>query len=154
MSLYHTLQNIEGSALGQFIQESTWLFPAIESTHLLALATLGGAVLIVALAVLGVGLRTPPPALLNSARPVMTGAIVTLIVSGLLLAVSEPLKLYDRPAFEWKMMALLVALLVTYGWFVPGVKRGDQGLLGRSEASLTMVAWLSVGVAGRWVGFS
>ena len=42
MSLYHTAQNIEASALGQTIRESTWLFPAIEATHLLALALTQG----------------------------------------------------------------------------------------------------------------
>lgn len=42
MSLYQTAQHIEASALGQTIRESTWLFPAIEATHLLSLALLGG----------------------------------------------------------------------------------------------------------------
>ena len=37
--------------------QSLWLFPVIEAVHLLGLCVLGGAVLIVDLRMLGVGLR-------------------------------------------------------------------------------------------------
>jgi hypothetical protein len=154
MTLYHLLEQIEGSPLGQLIRESTWLFPAIEATHLLALSIMGGAVLVVALAVLGVGLKTPPAQLQASARPYMTGSVLTLLVTGTLLAVSEPLKLYDRQAFWVKMIALTVALLITYFVFNPRVKRGETGVLVRSVAGLTLALWLVVAISGRWVGFS
>src|SRR5476651_2725672 len=99
MTLYHTAEAIEASALGQYIRESTWLFPTIEATHLLSLALLGGALLVVVLAVLGVGLKRPAAELLRNARPYLTAAITSLLVTGTLLGVSEPLKLYDRRAF-------------------------------------------------------
>ena len=43
--------------LGQFVVDSNWLFPVIEAVHLLALAVLGGAVLVVDLRLLGLGLK-------------------------------------------------------------------------------------------------
>ena len=94
MSLYHTAQNIEASALGQAIRESTWLFPAIESTHLLALALLGGSVLILSFSVLGIGLKTAPAELYMCARRYMNGALIVLLITGVLLAISEPVKLW------------------------------------------------------------
>jgi hypothetical protein len=154
MSLYHLLEQLEGSALGQFIRESTWLFPAIEATHLVALALLGGSLLIVVLPVLGVGLKRPPAELLKSARPCATTAIVVLLMTGIFLGVSEPLKLYDRRAFLVKMIALAVALLITYRVFNPRVERGDEGGMIRSVAALTLMLWLTVAIAGRWIGFS
>jgi len=154
MPLYHAAQSIEASALGQAIRESTWLFPAIESTHLLALALLGGAVLIISLAVLGVGLKSSPAEIYKSARSYMNGAVIVLLLSGVLLGVSEPVKLYDRQAFWVKMISMAIALGLTYFAFNPMVRRGSTGLRLRSVTVLTMAAWLMVAIAGRWIGFS
>lgn len=154
MTLYHTAQNIEASALGQTIRESTWLFPAIESTHLLALALLGGAILIMSLSILGWGLKTPVAELYKSAHRYMNAAVVALLITGVLLGVSEPVKLYGRQAFWVKMISLGVALVVTYFVFNPLVRRGAADLRLRSVTVLTMAAWLTVAMAGRWIGFS
>jgi hypothetical protein len=154
MSLYHTAQNIEASALGQTIRESTWLFPAIESTHLLALALLGGSVLIMALSILGWGLKTPVAELYKSAHRYLNGAVIVLLITGVLLGVSEPVKLYGRQAFWVKMIALALALLLTYFAFNPLVRRGASGASLRSITLLTMASWLMVAMAGRWIGFS
>jgi hypothetical protein len=154
MSIYHTAQNIEASALGQTIRESTWLFPAIEATHLLALALLGGSVMIISLAVLGVGLRSAPAEIYMSARRYMNGAVIALLVTGILLGISEPVKLYGRQAFWVKMISLAIALIITYFAFNPLVRRGSHGLVIRSITGLTLAAWLMVAMAGRWIGFS
>jgi hypothetical protein len=154
MSLYHTAQNIEASALGQTIRESTWLFPAIESTHLLALALLGGSVLIISLAVLGIGLKAAPAEIHRSAHRYMNGAVIVLLITGVLLAISEPVKLYGRQAFWVKMSSLAIALLITYFAFNPLVKRGASGAGMRGVTVLTLAAWLIVAMAGRWIGFS
>jgi hypothetical protein len=154
MTLYHTAQSIEASALGQTIRESTWLFPAIESTHLLALALLGGSVLILSLSIFGMGLRTAPAEIYKSAHRYMNGALVVLLITGILLGISEPVKLYGRQAFWVKMISLSVALLITYLAFNPLVKRGATGAGIRSVTALTMAAWLMVAMAGRWIGFS
>ena len=50
----------ESTALGEFIRTSLWLFPAIECVHLMGLVLMGGAVLLVDLKLLGVGLRDFP----------------------------------------------------------------------------------------------
>lgn len=154
MSLYDTAQNIEASALGQTIRESTWLFPAIESTHLLALALLGGSVLIVSLSILGWGLKVPAAEVYKSAHRYLNAAVIALLVTGILLGVSEPVKLYGREAFWVKMMSLGVALLITYFAFNPLIRRGVSGLGVRCVTVLTIAAWLMVAMAGRWIGFS
>jgi hypothetical protein len=154
MTLYHTAQNIEASALGQTIRESTWLFPAIESTHLLALALLGGSILIMSLSILGWGLRTPLAELYKSAHRYLNAAVIVLLVTGVLLAISEPVKLYGRQAFWVKMISLCLALVVTYFAFNPLVRRGASGFRLRGVTVLTIAAWLTVAMAGRWIGFS
>ena len=154
MTLYHTAQIIEASALGQTIRESTWLFPAIESTHLLALALLGGAILIMSLSILGWGLKTPVAELYKSAHRYLNAAVIVLLITGVLLGISEPVKLYGREAFWVKMISLSIALLVTYFVFNPLVRRGAGGFAARGVTVLTLAAWLLVAMAGRWIGFS
>jgi hypothetical protein len=154
MTLYHTAQSIEASALGQTIRESTWLFPAIESTHLLALALLGGSILIMSLSILGWGLKTSLVEIYKSAHRYLNAAVVTLLVTGVLLGISEPVKLYGRQAFWVKMISLSVALIVTYFVFNPLIRRGASGMAIRGVTVLTIAAWLMVAMAGRWIGFS
>jgi hypothetical protein len=154
VSLYHTAQNIEASALGQTIRESTWLFPAIESTHLLALALLGGSILIMSLSILGWGLKTPVAELYKSAHRYSNAAVIVLLITGVLLGISEPVKLYGRQAFWVKMISLGVALIMTYFVFNPLVKRGASGASMRGVTVVTIATWLMVAMAGRWIGFS
>ena len=154
MTLYHTAQSIEASALGQTIRESTWLFPAIESTHLLALALLGGSILIMSLSILGWGLKTPVAEIYRSAHRYLNAAVIVLLITGVLLGVSEPVKLYGRQAFWVKMISLGIALAVTYFVFNPLVRRGASGVAVRGITVFTLAAWLMVAMAGRWIGFS
>jgi len=154
MSLYKFAQAIEGSPLGQLIRQSDWAFPVIEIVHLVALATLGGAVLMICLCVFGVGIKMPAKEVEAGARPYVIGAVTALIVTGVLLGVSESVKLLDREAFTIKMIALALALLFTFLVFSPMVRRGATGAGVRAAAGLTMILWLTVAMAGRWIGFS
>jgi hypothetical protein len=47
----------EASGLGTMVRDSIWQFAAVEAVHLLALAVIGGAVLIVDLRLLGLTLQ-------------------------------------------------------------------------------------------------
>jgi hypothetical protein len=53
--------------IGETIRNSTWMLPAIEAIHLLALGLVAGAVLVVNLRLLGVGLSREPVAQLSAA---------------------------------------------------------------------------------------
>ena len=154
MSLYHIAQAIESSPVGQTIRESTWLFPAIEVVHLLALAVMGGAVLMTALCVFGVGLKSEPKDIELTTRPFMTTSVIALLITGLLLGASEPVKLIDREAFGVKMVSLALALLFTYFVFNPIVRKGDTGVQARTAAGVVMALWFTVALSGRWIGFS
>ena len=156
MTLYDTLQAMEKTPLGAALRESSWLFPAIEAVHLLALAIFGGALIIVDLRLLGLGLNTfTTSSIERSARPWQIGSLLTLIVTGVLLGISEAVKLYDKYAFWVKMTALLAALLFTFlvrNRFA--VRDPKHGLAMKAVALASLAIWLTVAAAGRWIGFS
>jgi hypothetical protein len=133
-----------------------WLFPAIEAVHLLALAMLGGAVLMLDLRLLGAGLAAQAPAAIEKqTRPWLIGAICALIATGVPLALSEALKLYGKEAFWVKMIALSAALAFTFAVRNPIARRDPAaGALSKAVASVSIALWLTVAIAGRWIGFS
>lgn len=147
----------EATALGRAIDASTWLFPALESIHLLALSLLGASILIVDLRLLGLGLRDQPvAATARAVWPWLVGALVGMAVTGIPLFVSEAVKCYYNPSFRVKMSVLPVALLFT----VLVRQRVALGLhanpttRGRLVAAVSLALWFTVAAAGRWIGFS
>ena len=151
MDLYPFFDALELSPVGSVIRDSLWLFPVIEAVHLLGLATLGGAVLLVDLTLLRVGLRAPAAAVHRAARPWFLTGFWVLVGTGLLLAFSEATKLYGKPAFWVKMTALALAILFTLLVRNPLVRRERAGAL---VALISIGLWLVVAAAGRWIGFS
>jgi hypothetical protein len=157
MNLLPLFQWCEDSGIGRTVRESVWAFAMIESIHLLALATMGGAVLLVDFRMLGLGLRDRPVReLAGDAQPFVNGGLTVLVISGLALFASEAVKCYYSTPFLVKMCTLVVATLFTYT-----VRRrvafanADAGRAIRLAVALVSVAlWFTVAASGRWIGFS
>lgn len=158
MSVLALFTWFEKSRLGEGIRESSWLFPAIESVHLLALAVIGGSVLAVNLSLLGLGLgRRSAAQLWHDTWPWFAGSLGIMLGSGFLLFTSEAVKLYYHRAFWVKMSALLLSLV-----FTATVERRtaladpERVTLLRSRAVglVSLLLWFLVGASGRWIGFS
>ena len=147
----------EATAIGQAIRDSLWLFPAVQSVHLLALALIGGSVLIVDLRLLGLGLRRQPVAeLARDMQPWLLGSLATMLITGALLFSSEALRCYYSPPFWWKMGFLLAAMAFTFS-VRHRVARANESRVGpvwgRLTAIVSLVLWSGVGVSGRWIAF-
>lgn len=142
----------ENTPVGEAIRASLWLFPVIESVHLLALGVIGGAVLVMNLRLLGWALAGKPVASIWAETwPWLRGSWVVMIASGLPLFLSEAVKCYYSEAFWWKMSMLAVATLFT----LTMVRRfALKSVESRWVALLSLTLWFGVGAAGRWIGFS
>ncbi len=145
----------QDSAIGIAIRESVWMFPIIEAVHLLALALIGGAVLIVDLRMAGLVLKRQSPAdLLHDAQPWLVGSLAVMIVTGLLLFVSEPLKCYYSPPFWLKMSFLTLAMFFTFTmrrWVAESHTASPRQM--RGVAIVSILLWSGVGLMGRGIGF-
>ena len=146
----------ENSGLMVAMRSSLWLFPVIESLHLMGLALTGGAVLMVDLRLLGFGLRRQPVALV--ARDAERWLIISLFVmlpTGFLLFMASAVKCYYLPAFWVKMTALLLALVFTFS-VRRRVARDTEirtNSWTRLVAVVSLALWSSVAIAGRLIGF-
>jgi hypothetical protein len=158
VSLLPYFEWIETNGVGRLIRDSLWLFPVIESFHLLALALIGGAVLLVDLRLMGLGLRRQPVAqLARDVQPWLVGGLIVMLTSGFLLFTSEAVKCYYSSAFRTKMMFLPPAIVFTFT-VRRKVAAADEARMRRLWARLVAVTsvslWSIVGAAGRWIGFS
>ena len=151
-------QYLETVWLGRFIVDSNWLFPVIESVHLLALSLLGGSILIVDMRLLGLGFTARDvKEIAREARPFMNFALVMMIATGVPLFLSEPIKCYYSPAFWVKMWTLAVALVYTYTIRTKTTRSGFVHNTARRQVlvgALSLTLWFTVAAAGRWIGFS
>ncbi len=157
MTLLELFERLEASALGSAIRDSPWLFPVIEAVHLLGLALLGGAVLVVDLRLLGAGLTGRPLAYVAAQlEPWLLGAVALMVATGVPLFLSEAVKCYHSDAFRLKMVALALALTFTFGVRNRVAKERPTitRWTARAVGTCSLALWLTVAAAGRWIGFS
>jgi hypothetical protein len=158
MSLFDFFQWCYDTNLGDYIRNSSWLFPVIEAVHLLGFGLVLGSVLIVELRLLGVGLnRQPLSQLAANAQPWLIGGIALMFASGIPLFMSEATKAYYSFAFWVKMASLFLVLLYTFT-----LRRrvtaadivSERPQLARYLAVMSLGLWFGVAWGGRWIGFS
>ena len=149
---------LEHSWIGQSIQSSVWLFPVIESIHLVGLGVIAGSVLIVDMRLLGIGLRSQSvEEVAENARPWMIGSLALMFASGILLFLSEATKCYYSFPFWFKMSSLALAIVFTFTVRrkVTMAKPGRVGPFRSGVVALvSLTLWSGVGIGGRWIGFS
>jgi len=148
----------EQTAVHDAIANSLWAFAVIESIHLLALAAIGGAVLMVDMRMLGMGLRRQSiQEVARSAYPWLVGSLVVMLATGIPLFLSEPTKCYYSYPFWVKMTALALAIAYTFT-IRRMVTRSDDSrfrpIVHKLTALVSLSLWFTVGAAGRWIGFS
>jgi len=72
--------------IGHAISGTIWAFPLIETIHILALTVMYGAMSLIDLRLVGIGMRRQPVGLLTKElEPYMTWGLIVMLVSGFLL---------------------------------------------------------------------
>jgi hypothetical protein len=147
----------EASWLGHYIRDSLWLFAAIESVHLLALAAMGGAVLVVDLRLAGFFLKSQPVSgVARDAQPWLIGALIVILTSGFLLLIDEPLRCYYSDAFWVKMTFLGLAIVFTFTVRLWVTRSGERRLAPvwlKLVGIVSILLWSGVGMGGRAIAF-
>jgi hypothetical protein len=156
MSLLPFFEWCQSSGLIVAMRGSRWLFPVIESTHLMGLALMGGAVLMVDLRLLGFGFQRQPVALVaRDAYRWLSFSLCVMLPTGILLFMASAVKCYYLPVFWVKMTALVLALAFTYSVRrrVAMASEAHLNPIGsKLVAAVSLSLWSTVAIAGRLVG--
>jgi hypothetical protein len=172
--LFHLTELLRGTRLVEFslwvtdwplalwLQSHFLAIPTFQTIHIIAIAGLFGAVLMLNLRVLGVlGNDQSLPDAFRRYRPWVWWSLAALIGSGAMLLISEPVRNMVNAVF-WIKMAFLAIAVATSLWFQHGVKarmaewdvspHGHASL--RAGAMLVIVVWMLVMVGGRWIAYA
>jgi hypothetical protein len=146
MDFFHLLpglepwvQNLATVWPASVIKPSIWMFAVIEAVHLLALAALGGCVLLLNFRLMGVGLTNEPASVVEkNVRPWQLAGIIVVLLTGISIGMSNAEKLYTSPAFFVKMLSMVAALILSLG---------VANSVARHEGQVTMPAKVMAGIA-------
>jgi hypothetical protein len=151
-------QWIEHSALGTAINNSVWAFAALEAAHLLALAVIGGAVLVVDFRTLGWVLpRQSVSSVAREAQTWLAWSLLAMFLTGVpLMASLAYSKYYQNGAFRLKMLFLAAAIGFTFTIrkkLALGAPEKSESLIAKAAAVISVLLWSGVGIMGRGIGF-
>ena len=153
--LLEVIYVLEDSFIGEYIRGSLWLFPVIQSFHLLGLAILGGSIVICDFRLLVLLLRSESAIyVLSQTRRWVNFGLSVLIVTGIPLFLSEAVKCYYSRAFWIKITCLIIGVLFVYFVRNPLIERKLNSLLNKLIGVLSFSIWVVVAASGRWIGFS
>ena len=134
------------------------LFAVVQMFHLLALAMLGGAVLLADLRLLGILMRdVPSEVVVRDTQRWFNIALVVIVLSGVFMSSAVAMKLYYNEMFWAKMAGLGFGVAFVYGIRGPLLRHKHETINPwslKAIAVTSLLVWFTVAAAGRWIGFS
>jgi len=139
----------------------SWMFPFLESLHVVGLAVLIGSIALLDLRLLGLTGRTWTVTRLTRETLRWTwGGFALAIITGVLMFCGAADLYVANPAFLVKMVLLLLAganMLAFHLFAWKSVQRWDEGadtiLAAKVAGGLSLLFWAAVVVAGRAIAF-
>jgi len=160
MLLETLAEGLQASALSQTLRSSIWLYPLVNTAHLVGIALLFGAIAPLDLRLAGCWKSVPVDLLGRTLVPVAIAGLFLAVLTGSLLFVTRPLDYVEEPLFGLKMALLCAALLNALmlrrsaAWKRMGVASGAPPRPAwRIAGIVSIVLWLSVITAGRLIGY-
>ena len=152
--LLETFYFLEDTFIGEYIRSSIWLFPVIESFHLIGLGILGGSVVVMVLKLMKIIFRNIDKIyIFEQTRKFFILGLSLLFITGVPLFLSEAVKLYYSRAFWIKMICLVIGVFFVYFVRNPLIFKRD-GTVMIIIGFLSFSIWTVVAASGRWIGFS
>jgi hypothetical protein len=154
------LERLQEVALAVAMSESLWLYPVVETAHVLGFVVLVGAVLMFDLRLLGVSRRIPVRLLAGHLLPWSLASLIAVVPAGLLLFLADAASLVANPALVLKIV-LLLCVGANAAAFHLGPYRTvadwDMGApapgAARLHALLSIALWISLVACGRAIAY-
>lgn len=153
------LTAVEESPFAQWFRATAIEYPLVYTLHIIAVALLFGPIAIWDWRML----RSGDMAGMAVVRRTAALGVALALPSGVLLFLAKPVDYAFNAAFQWKLLAVTVALCnVVLAHAAGGAKpesvagarsTGRSGVV-RAAAALSLVAWLAAIVLGRWIAFA
>lgn len=151
---------LHATALSRELRASIWLYPLVNTGHVVGIALLFGAIVPLDLRLLGCFRRVPLEHLAGTLVPVAIYGLLLAAATGSLLFATQPRDYVAEPLFGLKIVLLTGAvgnallLRRSSKWTLAGVEPGAQVRPAwRIAAAASILLWLAVITAGRLIGY-
>jgi len=156
--MIETLSGLEQLPLAVRLKNSVWLYPFVNTAHIVGIALLVGAIVPLDLRLLGFWRGTDPRHLARVVMPVSLFGLVVAVCAGFLLFITQARDYLASPFFVAKMAVLAAALAAAAAGFMltrRAALDGNRPIPGslRLVAAASIVLWLAVVTLGRLIGY-
>jgi hypothetical protein len=153
---------LAATGLSHTIQTAGWIIPTLQTIHILSVAAVFSAAILVDLRIWRLIERDQPlPAVARRFLPTIWPVLLILLVTGSLLIVGEPRRSLLNSTFYLKMALLALAILLTAGLqrsisSSPNFWNRDRWrrMAGRLAATVSILVWCGILFAGRWIAYT
>jgi hypothetical protein len=160
--LYELAQRVQEMPSSLALRESLWIYPIIETAHVLGLCLFVGTAWLWDLRLLGVTLKRVPVSQMSAQiLPWTAAGFVVMAISGAGLVFSEPLRFYSNIFFRIKIALLIAAGLNAFVFHRTVGRRKEEWDLhpltpfpARVAGALSLGLWASVIVSGRLIAYN
>jgi hypothetical protein len=157
-AIYEWLQN---TSVADTIGQSAYLFPLLESLHVLSITVMMGTIALVDLRLVGlINRERPVSQVLREVLPFTIGAFISSVITGTLLFASHAVQYMSNGPFVAKMALMLVAgvnILIFHGVTQRTMQQWELGkppLRAVIAGSTSLILWVAIVACGRWIGFT
>lgn len=157
--LMELARGINGSAVQSMIVN--WLRtvpgmpPIVQTFHILSIGVVMGTIVMLNLRVLG--WAVPSQSLSEMTRrlmPWLWSALAVSLLSGLMFVLARPRRYFVNPVFGIKFALLFAAIALSIVLPYLIARKATPVAFLRAVAGLSMLAWIGVMLAGRWIAYA
>jgi hypothetical protein len=153
---------LAATSLSHTIQTVGWIIPALQTIHILCVAVVFSAAVLVDFRIYRLFERDLPlPEISRRFLRTIWPVLLIMLVTGSLLIIGEPRRSLLNSAFYLKMALLLAAVLLTAALQAsiatsPGFWEKDRSrrVAGKLLATLSLAIWCGILFAGRWIAYT
>jgi len=148
--------NMEQWPISKGIGESLWIYPLDQALHLVGMAFLMGAVMIINLRLLGIGItNTSLAQVARGAKPWFIGGMIVMVMTGLPQLMQNASREYYSEYFWRKMYFLAASLIVTAISIRYMTRQSDSAHTtagSKLAGAVSLLLWVNVIIPARLIG--
>lgn len=162
MSILSICQWLQDTSIGTSIRQSIWVFPIIETTHVLASSISVGLLMVSDLRLMGYIMKHRPVSeVYEQIKPWMFMGFAIMTITGIFLFWCQAVKAYSSIFFKTKVVLLLLAAINAMA-FERGIYRRvgewDNALIPPIEARIagwaSLIMWATIITCGRTMAYT